>query len=92
MLPAQRESRSRAFLPLVPTFLAGALDLHNLMAGAVIIIVIQIGSAAASFAANAPPNRVAIIFAMPTLGAGMWSVLLEARARVPLSRPFAPVR
>jgi MFS family permease len=68
---------SAIFLSLVPTFLAGTLDLRNLMVGAVVITLMQIGSASASFAGNALRNRTAIIIAMLLLGAGMWSLLLS---------------
>ena len=65
------------FLSLVPTFLAGALDLRNLAVGAVVISVMQAGSVTASLTGNMLRDRVAIITAMLLLGAGVWSLLLS---------------
>jgi MFS family permease len=64
------------FVALVPSFLARALDLHNLLVGASVITAIQIGSVTASLAGQRLPNRTAIIAAMLALGAGLWLLLI----------------
>jgi MFS family permease len=64
------------FVGLVPTFLANALNLHNLLTGAFVITGIQIGSVTASIFAQRLTTRWAIILALLTLGAGMWLLLL----------------
>jgi len=65
------------FLSLVPTFLNNSLDLHNLVVGALVVAVIQLGSILASLVGERLGNRQAIIVAMLVLGAGMWSLLLS---------------
>jgi len=64
------------FVALVPSFLARALDLHNLLVGASVITLIQIGSVAASLSGARIPTRTAIISAMLLLGAGLWLLLI----------------
>jgi MFS family permease len=64
------------FIALVPSFLAGALGLHNLLVGAFVIAAIQIGSVSASLAGQRLSNRTAIITAMLALGAGLWLLLI----------------
>jgi len=63
------------FVSLLPTFLAGALDLRNLLAGTSIVILVQIGMITASFAGRNLRNRVAIVVAMLALGGGVWLLL-----------------
>jgi predicted MFS family arabinose efflux permease len=69
------------FVALVPAFLARALDLHNLLVGASVITLIQIGSVGASLAGARLPNRTAIITSMLLLGAGLWLLLLGIAVR-----------
>jgi predicted MFS family arabinose efflux permease len=69
------------FVSLVPSFLSRALDLHNLLVGAVVITAIQIGSVAASLAGAGLTNRTAIITAMLALGAGLWLLLIAIALR-----------
>jgi MFS family permease len=64
------------FIALVPSFLASALGLHNLLVGAFVITGIQVGSVSASLAGGRLSNRHAIIGAMLALGAGLWLLLL----------------
>jgi MFS family permease len=63
------------FIALVPSFLARALDLHNLLIGAFVITAIQIGSVAASLVGGRLARRAAIAIAMGGLGAGVWLLL-----------------
>lgn len=65
------------FLSLVPTFLDNALHLHNLLLGALVVSIIQVGAIAASLAVDWFNDRHGIIVAMLVLGAGMWSLLLS---------------
>ena len=64
------------FVSLVPSFLAGALNLRNLLVGALVITGIQIGSVSGTFAGLRLPPRTAIIAAMLALGAGVWLLLI----------------
>ena len=64
------------FIALVPAFLSKALDLHNLVVGAVVVTLIQIGSVSASLAGQGLPFRTAIVTAMAAMGAGVWLLLL----------------
>jgi MFS family permease len=70
------------FAALVPAFLSRALDLHNLLVGAGVIALIQIGSVCASLTGAKLPNRAAIISAMLLLGAGLWLLLLGIAVHV----------
>jgi predicted MFS family arabinose efflux permease len=63
------------FIALVPSFLARALDVHNLIVGALVVAGIQAGSAAASILGQRLSNRIAIFAAMLTLSGGMWMLL-----------------
>jgi MFS family permease len=63
------------FVALVPSFLARALDLHNLLVGAAVITLIQAGGASASLYGQRLSNRTAIIMAMGFLGVGLWLLL-----------------
>ncbi len=69
------------FIALVPTFLARALDLHNLLVGAVVVTLIQVGSVSASLAGQRLSARTAIVTAMVALGAGVWLLLLGIALR-----------
>jgi predicted MFS family arabinose efflux permease len=64
------------FVSLVPSFLARALDLHNLLIGASVITCIQVGSVIGTFAGLRLPPRAAIVAAMLALGAGVWLLLI----------------
>lgn len=69
------------FIALVPTFLARALDLHNLLVGAAVVTLIQVGSVTASLAGQHLSARTAIITSMVALGAGVWLLLLGIALR-----------
>ena len=69
------------FVALVPAFLARALDLHNLLVGATVITLIQVGMVAASLLGVRLRNRTAILAAMLFLGAGLWMLLLGIAQR-----------
>jgi MFS family permease len=69
------------FIALVPSFLARALDLHNLLVGAVVITAIQIGSVTGTLAGQRLPNRTAIITGMLALGTGLWLLLIAVALR-----------
>ena len=60
------------FIGLVPSYLARALNLHNLLIGGCVIIGIQAGSVAASIVAARLRNRHAILISMAALAAGLW--------------------
>ncbi len=81
------------FIALVPSFLARALDLHNLLVGAFVITAIQVGSVTASLAGQKLANRTAIIAGMLALGAGLWllliAVALHAEALVAIASLIA---
>lgn len=79
------------FIALVPSFLARALDLHNLLVGASVITLIQIGSVIASLAGAKLPSRIAIFGAMLALGAGLWMLLLGIAIRSEFLIAFASV-
>jgi MFS family permease len=64
------------FVALVPSFLARALDLHNLLVGAFVVTAIQVGSVSGSLAGQRLSNRSAIISAMIALGMGLWLLLI----------------
>jgi len=72
------------FIALVPTFLSRALDLHNLLIGAFVITLIQIGSVSASLAGQRLSHRTAIISAMLAMGAGVWLLLIAVALRAEL--------
>lgn len=69
------------FIALVPAFLARALDLHNLLVGATVVTLIQVGSVTASLSARGISHRSAIICAMLAMGAGVWLLLLAISMR-----------
>lgn len=64
------------FIALVPSFLARSLDLHNLLVGAAVITLIQVGGVSASLYGVRLSNRTAIVAAMGFLGAGLWFLLI----------------
>jgi MFS family permease len=64
------------FVSLVPSFLARALDLHNLLIGAAVVTLIQLGMISGSLAGQRLSNRSAIITAMLALGSGLWLLLI----------------
>jgi len=64
------------FVALVPAFLARTLDLHNLLVGAVVVTLVQIGSVTASLLAQRLSHRAAIVGAMAAMGAGVWLLLV----------------
>lgn len=66
------------FMSLVPTFLDTRLNLRNLMAGTIVIVVIQLSVVATSLVGERLNNRLAIIAGMLALGGGVWSLLLSA--------------
>src|SRR6202012_2177688 len=63
------------FVALVPSFLARALDLHNLLVGATVVTLIQIGMVCGSLFGARFSNRTTIVTAMLFLGAGLWMLL-----------------
>jgi MFS family permease len=64
------------FVALVPSFLARALDLHNLLVGASVITLIQVGGVTGSLSGTRLSNRNAIVISMLLLGAGLWLLLV----------------
>lgn len=69
------------FIALVPSFLARALDMHNLLVGAAVITLIQIGSVSASLGLGKVSSRVAIVTSMGFLGTGIWLLLIGIALR-----------
>ena len=70
------------FVALVPSFLARALDLHNLLIGAGVVTLIQTGMVGASLAGQRLSSRSAIITAMLALGGGLWLLLIAVALHV----------
>ncbi|HTZ54390.1 MAG TPA: MFS transporter [Candidatus Acidoferrum sp.] len=64
------------FASLVPSFLASALGVHNLLIGSAVVLCVQVGTLAAAAIGSRLSNRAAIIAAMLALGAGLWTLLL----------------
>jgi MFS family permease len=64
------------FFSLVPSFLSQTLGLHNLVAGALVIVGVQVGGVAAAVAGRTLPDRTAIIASLFAVGAGVWLLLL----------------
>jgi MFS family permease len=64
------------FASLVPSFVEGALGVHNLVIGSGVIVLVQIGTLLAAAIGSRLSNRAAIFAAMLALGAGVWALLL----------------
>lgn len=77
------------FIALVPAFLAHALDLHNLLVGATVVTLIQVGSVTASLSAQRISHRSAIVGAMVAMGSGIWLLLLAIALHSELLIAFA---
>jgi MFS family permease len=79
------------FVALVPSFLARALDMHNLLVGATVITLIQVGGVTGSLVGARLHARTAIITAMLLLGAGLWLLLAGVALRAEVLIAIASV-
>ena len=79
------------FVALVPSFLARALDMHNLLVGATVITLIQVGGVIGTLGGTKLAPRAAILTAMLLLGAGLWLLLYGIAIRADMLIGIASV-